>query len=209
MSDKTQDYDGSTPLSAKKMEQFCLCHLSELNATQAAKDAGYAEKTAAQMASRLLTNVKVQKRLEYLREQSVERVKNSTELQLDGDRVLEEVARIAFANINDFITITEDGYAFIDLSKATPAQLAAISSVEVIEMPPMTMMGSDGAKLERQVFKTKIKFWDKGKQLENLMKHFGLIKEKVEVDGLDKMIAQLQRGRERVANRPRDEDDRV
>ena len=197
----SKEYDGSTPLKAPKQEQFCLEYIVDLNGAGAAKRAGYSEKTAVNMASRLLTIVNIQKRIEYLKTQNVERVRNKSEIDFSADRVLEEMAKIAFCSINDFITVNDDGYAFIDLSKTTPHQMAALQSVETVDLPPLTLMSTEGEKLERQVLKIKIKLWDKVKALETLMKHHGLTKEAVEVEGLDKLIENLHEGRARVAAR--------
>lgn len=196
---KAPEYDGSTPIKYPKQEQFCHEYVVDLKGARAARDSGYSEKTANTIAANLLAKVNIQKRIEYLKTQNIKRVKNKEELELSADAVLAEVGRMAFANINDFMTVQDDGYAYIDMSKATREQLAAIASMEVIDLPPVTLMGSDGQKMERQVLKVKLKMWDKIKSLEMLMKHFDLMKEKVEVEGLDKMIDALHAGRARVA----------
>jgi len=193
------EYDGSIPIKYPKQEQFCNEYIIDLNGAASARRAGYSENTSNTIAAQLLAKISVQKRIEYLKTQSVKRIANKNEMIIDADRVLEEMARLAFSNINDFISISDDGYAYIDLSRATPAQLASVSAIEVIDMPPVTMIGSDGETMTRQVLKVKLKMWDKVKALENLMKHLGLLKEKVEIEGLDRMIQNLQKGRARVA----------
>lgn len=199
MTKKEPEYDGSTPLKAVKQEQFAHEYIIDLNGAGAAKRAGYSEKTAKNMASRLLTIVNVNKRIEYLKTQSIKRVKNTAELELSADAVLAEVGRMAFSNLHDFVTVSDDGYCYVDLKDVTREQMAVLSSMEVIDMPPVTLMGTDGEKLQRQVLKVKFKMWDKMKSLEMLMKHFDLLKDKVEVEGLDKMIDALHAGRARVA----------
>lgn len=199
MTKEKKEYDGSEPLQYPKQEQFCHEYIIDMNGSRAARDSGYSAKTANAMASQLLTKLNIKKRIEYLKTQSVERVKNKAELDLSADAVLAEVGRMAFGNVHDFITVGEDGYAYVDLSDVTREQMAVLSSMEIIDMPPVTLMGSDGQKMERQVLKVKFKMWDKIKSLEMLMKHFDLLKEKVEVEGLDKMIANLHEGRARVA----------
>lgn len=54
------------PLTPKQ-ERFCEEYAIDLNGTQAAIRANYSEKTAAEQASRLLTNVKVQQRVAELK----------------------------------------------------------------------------------------------------------------------------------------------
>jgi phage terminase small subunit len=71
----------STSLSPMQ-KRFCEEYLLDLNGKQAAIRAGYAAKTAEVQASRLLRNVKVQRRVEELKS------KRSQRTNLDGDYVL-------------------------------------------------------------------------------------------------------------------------
>lgn len=50
-----------------KQEKFCIEYLIDLNATQAAKRAGYSEKTAGSIGQRLLKKVEIQKLITTLR----------------------------------------------------------------------------------------------------------------------------------------------
>lgn len=76
-----------------KQKAFVAEYLIDLNATQAAIRAGYSEKTAYAQASRLLTNVEVQ---EAVAQSKAERSKRT---EITQDRVLQELARIGFADI--------------------------------------------------------------------------------------------------------------
>lgn len=71
-----------------KQDAFCREYLVDLNATQAAIRAGYSEKTAAEQASRLLTNVKISERVKELSDSRRERV------QIDADYVLKQAIKI-------------------------------------------------------------------------------------------------------------------
>lgn len=195
---KAKKYDGTTPLKGK-MEQFCHEYIIDMNATGSARRAGYSEKSCEAIGFENLRKPKIIARIAYLKKQNMQRVANKTEMQVTADRVLEEIGRLALSNIVDYTSFTEDGHIFIDVNKATPAQMAAISSLEVIEMPPVTMIGSGGETIQRQVLKVKLKMWDKPKALEMFMKHYGLLQETVKIEGLDKMIENLQKGRARVA----------
>lgn len=161
-----------------QMERFAREYLVDFNAKRAAIVAGYSEKTAAQQASRLLTSVVMQAYLAKLQEPILKK------LEVTQERIMEEVARVAFSNIMDFVTVDSSGQAFIDLQKCTREQAAALSQIEVIEMPPTTEYSddADGA-TDRQVLKVKIKTWDKMSALEKLMKRHGLLKEHIEVSG--------------------------
>lgn len=102
---------------------------------------------------------------------------------INADRVLTELAKIAFVNAADVIdasdaTLRED---------AAPEDLAAIQSVKV------KTFGEDG--LERE-----IKMADKLKALELLGKHLGMFEDrlkvaaKVDTGKLDGILAQLRGG---------------
>lgn len=73
-----------------KQARFVKEYLIDLNATQAAIRAGYSEKTAQEQSSRLLSNVMVQKAVEKAQ------AKTSKKLEITHERVLNEIAEIAF-----------------------------------------------------------------------------------------------------------------
>ena len=97
-----------------KQETYCKEYLIDLNATQAAIRAGYAELTATQTASRLLTSVKVQATIQQLMKERSER------LQITADSVLEEIAKVAFAKITDVVEIKEGELIIRAPSKKRP-----------------------------------------------------------------------------------------
>ena len=77
----------------EKQLRFCQEYLIDFNGTQAAIRAGIPKKGAAVQASRLLRNVKVQKKLrEFIKQQEIR-------TGIDADKVIQEAARIALADI--------------------------------------------------------------------------------------------------------------
>ena len=94
------------------------------NQTQAAIDAGYSPKTAHATASRMLKDVKVAAYYSELQ------AKTSQTLSISADRVAQEYARMAFFNIGDYMTFDDNGTAVVDLSKASKAQLAGLTSLK-------------------------------------------------------------------------------
>lgn len=133
-----------------KQEKFCQEYMIDLNATQAAIRAGYSPKTAREQAARLLSKVNIQGRIEQLQ------AEQSRRTGISADRVLRELAKVAFANAGDIIdadaTLKED---------ASPDDLAAVQSVRV------KVFGQDGVERE-------IKLADKLKALDLLGRHIGL-----------------------------------
>ncbi len=95
-------YDGSYPHPRAQRELFCLYYESSGNGTQSALRAEYSEKSAASIASRLLTDVNVKKRISYLRKQRREI------LDIDSQIVLEGLRFVIDADIFDFFDIVAD-----------------------------------------------------------------------------------------------------
>ena len=141
-----------------KQQRFCDEYLIDLNATQAAIRAGYSPNTACEQASRLLANVKVQDEI------AREMAERSKRTGINQDRVLMEIAKMAFVNIDDVIDLDT-----AEVKKtATKDDLACIQSVKI----KPTEFGT-----ERE-----IKLCDKKSNLELLGKHLGMFKDKVELE---------------------------
>ena len=80
-----------------KQARFCEEYMVDLNATQAAIRAGYSPASAKTVGPRLLENVGVQKLIAQLQAEQSRRTGVST------DRVVRELAKIAFVNAADLI----------------------------------------------------------------------------------------------------------
>ena len=50
-----------------------------------------------------------------------------------SDRIMRELALIAFANIGDFIEVQDDGSLVVDFGTATREQMASLKSIEIDE----------------------------------------------------------------------------
>ncbi len=146
-----------------KQEMFVQEYLIDLNATQAAIRAGYSTKTAKEIGSRLLTNVNVRARVD---EAIAER---SRRLGVCQDRIVNELAKIAFVNPADVVNFDEATVK----AAAAEYDTAAILSVKVKKSYSDT-----GETTEREV-----KLNDKVKALELLGKHHGMFKDNVNISG--------------------------
>jgi phage terminase small subunit len=80
-----------------KQRQFVAEYLVDLNATEAAKRAGYSHATAHSAGPRLLENVEVKAALEQAM------TKREVRTLVRADRVLDEIGSIAFAKITDVV----------------------------------------------------------------------------------------------------------
>ena len=103
----------------KKQKTFCDEYLIDLNATQAAIRAGYSSKTADRIGPELLGKTCIQ---ENIAKAMAERSKRTG---ISQDRVIQELARIAFVNPQNVIN-PKDASVKAD---ATEDDLACIQSV--------------------------------------------------------------------------------
>lgn len=90
-----------------RQKAFVEAYLRSWNATQAAKDVGYSEKTAYSMGPRLLKDVEVAALLQ-------ERL---AEMKMSADEVLLLLADHAHANLKHFTNVTEEGFVYFDFNK--------------------------------------------------------------------------------------------
>ncbi|MEW6125017.1 MAG: terminase small subunit [Pseudomonadota bacterium] len=149
-----------------RQEQFVREYLIDLNATQAAIRAGYSAKTARQIGERLLTYVDV---AEAIRVAMAER---SRRTQITGDRVLEELAKIAFFDIRE--AFSANG-TLKPLDEMTPTARAVIANLDVSDVHDR-----DGNIVGRL---SKVRLADKVAVLTLLMRHLGMLNDKIKVQG--------------------------
>lgn len=163
----------------KKQKLFVEEYLIDLNATQAAIRAGYSPETAGSIGNENLKKPEIRARIDKAM------ANRSKRTGVNADRVVQELAKIAFVNAMDVI----DQKTATVKEGASPDDTAAILSVKI------KTFGEDG--LERE-----IKMADKIKALELLGKHLGMFKDKVELSGsletektkLDDLISQMRGG---------------
>jgi phage terminase small subunit len=148
----------------EKQKRFCDEYLIDLNGTQAAIRAGFSKKTADVQAVRLLGNVKVQ---EYLK---IRQQKVADKFEIKQERVLRELASIAFSDIRKYYS--EDGglKAIKDLDDESAAALAGM---EVDELWGTELDEDGGFRKVQQGVTKKIKRWDKVKAVEVINKMLG------------------------------------
>ena len=152
-----------------KQERFVEEYLVDLNATQAAVRAGYSAATAEVQGPRLLGNVRV---AAAIAETQAARSKRTA---ISADRVVAELAKIAFANMADYMQPNGDSY--LDFSALTRDQAAALQEVTVEEF--VKGRGED----KRDVRRVKFKLADKRAALVDLGRHLGLFVDRHEHTG--------------------------
>ena len=148
----------------EKQKIFADEYLIDPNATRAYRVAYPSVKkdeTAAAAAARMLRNVKV---AAYIQDRMQERQKRT---EITQDRVLQELAAIAFAKATDYAEIKNECVRIKDTGDLDEQQVRAIAGIK------------EGK------FGVEIKLNDKEKALELLGRHLGMFKDKVEVSGLE------------------------
>ena len=183
--------DNSMARKNSRHETFAREYVKDLNGTRAAIAAGYGKKNARKIASRLLTNVDIQARVAKLTK------KHADKLDLSAEKVLSELSSTGFSNILDYLKITEEGGAYVDLSNLTQEQAAAIQEVTVDEYV------EGKGKHARKVKRTKLKLVDKIRSLDLLGRHLKLFTEKIEVSGTAGLAEALAAARKRANMRER------
>lgn len=79
-----------------KQEMFCKEYLIDLNATQAAIRAGYSEKQAAVIGHENLRKPNISATIQQAMDARASRI------EITADKVLQEIAKLAFSNMQDF-----------------------------------------------------------------------------------------------------------
>ena len=153
-------------LANPKRERFCQEYLIDLNQTEAAKRAKYSGHTAAQQASRLFSDVKIQARIAELMAQRNERTR------VTQDRVVKELAMLGFSDLQNYITIDPltgaiQAKGFEDMPPGESRALKAIKEDRAIKED------ADG-KGVTVYDKVSFTMHDKIRALEILAKHLGL-----------------------------------
>ncbi len=141
-----------------KQSRFVAEYLVDLNATQAAIRAGYKKKNAYQIGSENLRKPQIQEAIRVNREAQEVRT------QISADRVLRELARVAFADATDLAFI-EDGHVRLrDSSTLSEDQRAAVACIKE---------GAAGPE---------VRLYDKIKALELIGKHLGMFERREEAE---------------------------
>lgn len=155
-------------------ERFAREYVIDLNGTRAAIAAGYAEAGAAVQSSHLLRIAKVSRLINKLLSQ------RASKLEIKAERVLEELARLAFSNMADYMQVDADGKPCgLNLAQITRDQAACIQEISE------DATGGSGDGERRLVIRTKFKLSDKLKALDMLMRHLGAYNDKLQVTGLE------------------------
>lgn len=166
-----------------RQREFCEQYLVDLNATQAAIRAGYSEKYAHTNATKLLQITTIKAKIDELMAARAKRT------EITQDRVLRELAIIAFSNAADYAAVIEreavmevDGHHVKLLDDdGNPIMYRTVEPVLTETLTDEQRRALAVIKKGRDGFE--VKPYDKVRALELLGKHLGMFQDKVEVTG--------------------------
>lgn len=151
----------------EKQIRFCQEYIIDFHVTNAAKRAGYSEKTSHVIGSELL------KKPEIANEIQKQLERRSKRTEVTQDRVLLEIARLAF---NDPRKAFDENSQLLPVKQWSDDVAAAISTIKVKEE-----FSKEG---ELIGYLKEVRFWDKGKQIELAAKYLGMLGDNKKDDDL-------------------------
>lgn len=132
---------------------FIREYLVDLNATEAARRAGYSKTGASSIAQALLRNPRVASAIEAAK------ARRAGKNRVTADRVMEELGRMAFANMRDYVDWGPKGIRLRDKTLLAEDETAAVADIE----------DKGNGKVAR------LKLYDKLAVLNALARHLGMI----------------------------------
>lgn len=164
-----------------RQQAFVQEYLIDLNATQAAIRAGYSPSSAGESGCENLTNSKIKDEIDKA---IAERSKRTG---ITADRVLRELARIAFSDTTRAVSVNSRGS---------------------VELMPTDLLSDDDRACISEISETttkdggtiKLKFYDKLRALDILAKHLKLTNDTLTLEAGDSLAQAMLAARERAQN---------
>src|SRR5262249_12879329 len=170
-----------------KQAQFVQEYLIDLNATQATIRTGHSPKRADEQGYENLRKPEIQTAL------AAERLRLAATLQITPERVLQEYARLAFADLRRVASWDSAGVHFHDSAALADQDAAAIAEVHEDTRMVSTEQG------EVKTVKKRLKMHDKKGALDSLAKHLKLFHD--EAPPPPDIHVHLHSARERLSER--------
>ncbi|WP_088685208.1 terminase small subunit [Rhizobium sp. R635] len=163
-----------------KQRLFVAEYLKDLNATQAARRAGYSDRSK-NAPTRLMANEAVRGAIDKALAAQMER------MEITAERVLSAIAQIAFGDVRD--VFDEEG-ALKAPSEWDERTAAGVAGLEI----------NTSAKAKGEVVHVaKIKRADRLRALDMLARHHSLYNDRLEIKGLEALSERLARAKARKA----------
>lgn len=145
---------------SQKQELFVREYLIDLNATQAAIRAGYSKKTADRIGPQLIGKTCVAQAIQAQMD------KRAAKIEITAEKVLQEIAKLAFSNLQDFYNV--DG---------------TLKEIPTLPRDVAACLLSNKINLTEAAAIQEIKLHDKKGSLELLGRHLKLFTDKTEMTG--------------------------
>lgn len=175
--------DPNLPATLFTLRTFCKYYVQHgYNAIAACKAMGYSDSSMERIAERWMAHPRFEEYVQLVTKSVFSASRYSP------DRVITELARLAFANIKDFIDFEEDGSVRLkkDIDRDALSAVAEIQQTFVRGKPVI-----------------KIKFYDKLGALEKLAKYFGVLGEKSQIVNTEMDEAEVLKRLENLAEKLR------
>lgn len=104
-----------------KQQRFVDEYLIDLNATQAARRAGYSPESAGKIGSQLLAKTRIQNAIREAK------AALATRVNIRQEDVIATLAAIAFADIHDYVDCSQEPWRLRPLNSLTSAQRQALA----------------------------------------------------------------------------------
>jgi phage terminase small subunit len=171
---ETSDLSAFEQLPAKR-RKFALAYVANnFNATRAAIEAGYAEKSAYSQGQRMLKNVEVKAAIDEIVEEDLR------QLGINGACVIKELAKIGFSDMRNFAEWNENGVRFKGSDEIDDKAAPAVAEVRHFKTVKTFGKGEDMMTIEE--ITVSMKLHSKTAALETLAKHTGAVKDKVHAE---------------------------
>lgn len=181
--DYWKNNDPNIPGTLFTLRAFCKKYVEcGYNALIAAKALGYSDTHAERVAERWMAHPRFEEYVQLVTKSAFSAGRYSP------DRVITELAKVAFANVRDFIEFDEDGSVRLrsDIDRDALAAVAEIQQTFVKGKPVI-----------------KLRFYDKLGALEKLAKYFGILSERAQAAQSDMDEAEVLKRLEVLAERLR------
>lgn len=147
-----------------KRRRFVEEYLVDLNASAAARRAGYSEKTAGSQAFDLLQKPEIQEAVQLAMAARSERT------EITQDMVLQELARIGFSDVREMMAWTDSSASFVPSHEIEDDQARAIQSVKSRRR---TTESKDGDVIH-ETHELEVRCYDKVSALHKVGQHLGM-----------------------------------
>lgn len=154
----------------RKRQVFIDNYLQCLNATEAAKRAGYSERTAYSQGGRLLKNVEILTEIERrLREKHV-----------SSDEALSLLGDMARGDIGDFMDITSVGFMLNLLDENNERKNTRL--IRKIKQKTTTFLAKNESDEDREINETEIELYDAQAAIDKILRVAGKYKDNLDVN---------------------------